>query len=447
MSDNIVKKAENFAIKAHSRINQRRKYSLEPYDVHLRDVANLLSQITDDKDIIAAAWLHDIVEDTPITHEEIEKEFGREISKLIIELTDITKPSDGNRKTRKNIELKRLATISKRAKTIKLADLIDNATDISIHDPKFAIVFLSEMEEMLKVLEGGEPALFQKAKNTLELCKKQIYNPRKEIIKSNFNIHETKSELFSNLHGIRFFTEAFTACDIMEPLFSFDYQTIIAENFDIMNLKNISVIGIRNNGIIDGYLELTEDSLKLDEKNYKKFIPHQILDIKAPLVDIIHVLTHFSFLFIKIHGSVIGVITRTDIEKPVVRMWLFGMIILIEMLVVKAIKKTWTDESWFSLISEGRLEKARQLFLEKQRRNLNCDLIDCLQFADKMQLIIRTDDFLESTGFQSVKSARKVFKELEILRNNLAHGQEINKTDWPSIVRLTRRINEMFNEF
>jgi (p)ppGpp synthase/HD superfamily hydrolase len=97
----LVKRAEQFAIKAHARINQRRKYSLDPYEVHLRDVAGIVAEVSDDAEMIASAWLHDTIEDTAMTHDDIEREFGAGVARLVLELTDVSKPSDGNRRTRK----------------------------------------------------------------------------------------------------------------------------------------------------------------------------------------------------------------------------------------------------------------------------------------------------------------------------------------------------------
>ena len=70
MSETLIK-AEKFATNAHARIHQLRKYTGQPYQVHLRAVVGLVSAVTSDDNLIAAAWLHDIVEDTPVTFEEI----------------------------------------------------------------------------------------------------------------------------------------------------------------------------------------------------------------------------------------------------------------------------------------------------------------------------------------------------------------------------------------
>ena len=130
MSD-LIERARVYATEAHQRINQRRKYNNEPYHVHLHAVAKLVASVTDDAEMIAAAWLHDTVEDTQATLEDIEAEFGVAVAELVEELTDVSRPGDGNRAVRKAIDRRHLAQASARAKTVKLADLIDNCKDIT----------------------------------------------------------------------------------------------------------------------------------------------------------------------------------------------------------------------------------------------------------------------------------------------------------------------------
>src|SRR5262249_6200576 len=81
----------------HRRIDHRRKYSKQPYDVHLKAVAELVAAVTDDPEMIAAAWLHDVVEDTPVTLDDVEKEFGAAVARLVDGLTDVSRPGDGHR--------------------------------------------------------------------------------------------------------------------------------------------------------------------------------------------------------------------------------------------------------------------------------------------------------------------------------------------------------------
>ena len=92
----LIERAASFAEAAHSSIDQRRKHTNEPFIVHPKAVAELVSTVTDDEIAIAAAWLHDVVEDTPVSLDEIETEFGQEVCQLVQDLTNVTTLADGN---------------------------------------------------------------------------------------------------------------------------------------------------------------------------------------------------------------------------------------------------------------------------------------------------------------------------------------------------------------
>lgn len=170
---NIELKALSFAYKAH--INQKRKYTGEPYITHPVAVAGILKDAGFiNEEIIAAALLHDVVEDTPVIIEEIARNFGVQVAKLVDEVTDVSAPEDGNRKARKKLDLEHLAKASSLGQNIKLADLIHNTPSICQHDKGFAKKYLQEKEELLKVLTRGTPYLRDVARQVLEVGKIMI---------------------------------------------------------------------------------------------------------------------------------------------------------------------------------------------------------------------------------------------------------------------------------
>jgi (p)ppGpp synthase/HD superfamily hydrolase len=163
MTQELVQRALDFATLAHG--DQRRKYTGQPYIVHPIEVAEIVRSVEHDDEMLAAALLHDVVEDTDTTIEEIAIKFGEDIANLVSDLTDVSKPADGNRKFRKAMEREHTAQASARAQTIKLADLISNSDDIMANDPNFAKVYLAEKALLLKVLVKGDPVLLKKAAN------------------------------------------------------------------------------------------------------------------------------------------------------------------------------------------------------------------------------------------------------------------------------------------
>ena len=157
----VIKKAEQFAQQAHK--DHQRKYTGDPYYVHLDEVRNIVKQAGGTVEQQAAALLHDTVEDTNTTPMDITREFGPKIAKLVVELTDVSKPEDGNRKTRKAIDRDKLAGVSAEAQTIKYADLISNGKDIGQNDPKFAKVYHAEKADLLRVMTKGNQTLRKQA--------------------------------------------------------------------------------------------------------------------------------------------------------------------------------------------------------------------------------------------------------------------------------------------
>ena len=89
--------------------------------------------------------------------------FTPRVAALVSDLTDVSKPEDGNRAARKELDRQHSAQASPEAQTIKLADLISNSKSIMEHDPKFAKVYMREKTALLEVLVQGHPTLHKQA--------------------------------------------------------------------------------------------------------------------------------------------------------------------------------------------------------------------------------------------------------------------------------------------
>ncbi len=442
MSD-LIERAKDYATMAHQRIDQRRKYSKQPYEVHLQAVATLVAGVTDDEEAIAAAWLHDTVEDTPATLEDIEENFGQSVAELVEELTDVSKPSDGNRAKRKALDRSYLAQASPRAKTVKLADLIDNCRDIARHDKRFAKVYLVEMGALLEVLGDGDEKLYQQASRLYTDHMQKLGLPLASRLESEaWEAESIGLAGFSDRHFKRMFMELFTAKDIAEGLLSFDADCDCAEVRAILELRQRAVASVRVHGAVQGYLRLSDLGTGQCADCFRNFTVDQVLSGSAAFSDVIHVLTRHDYCFISVLDNVSGVISRDDINKPMVRMWLFGILTMIEMGLVQLIIDQYPEQSWQSLISAGRLAKAQQIQAERQRRNQYCELIDCLQLSDKGQILMENENAMKRLGFETKGAAKRAVRSLESLRNHLAHAQDIVTHDWAQIARMSQRMEE-----
>jgi (p)ppGpp synthase/HD superfamily hydrolase len=164
----LVDRAAAFAYGAHAAVGQKRKYTGEPYAVHPQQVAHLVRVAAfGTPEMIAAAHLHDVVEDTGVTLDDLGAIFPNEVIRLVDWMTDKTTLADGNRAVRKAMERERWSGAPPAAQTIKLADAFDNARDILEHDPGFAKVYIAEMRLLLPFLDRGNERLREMLKGVL----------------------------------------------------------------------------------------------------------------------------------------------------------------------------------------------------------------------------------------------------------------------------------------
>lgn len=127
LDSTFLDKAIIFAIKAHANTERRGKGF--PYIVHPLEAVTIVATITPDQEILAAAALHDTVEDTDVTLEDLRAEFGDRVAKLVEEESDANIPGfskDLEWKVRKQMALDRLAHAERDAKIVAMGDKLSN---------------------------------------------------------------------------------------------------------------------------------------------------------------------------------------------------------------------------------------------------------------------------------------------------------------------------------
>jgi hypothetical protein len=438
----FVTQARDFAVTAHKSIDHRRKYTSQPYAVHLEHVVTLVKSVTDDPETLAAAWLHDVVEDTAATLEDVEDAFGRDVARLVDALTDVSKPGDGNRAVRKALDRHHLAAAPSKAQIVKLADLIDNARDITAHDPSFAAVYLEEMADLLEVLHDGDPRLLALATETRdECCTRLSAAPAPSYDEAGARMGLWGQDTVGP-RLTRLFMHTFAARDIAEPLRSFDVDAPCDTVLAVMERAALDVVCLRESGSICGYVRRADLTNGRCGDHLRTFRHGQVVPSDAPLSEVIHGLTLQGHAFVSMLGEICGYISRSNINKPVARMWLFGMVTLAEMEFMRMIDEYFPDDSWQTRVPPERLAKASAFHAERVRRNQPCRLLECLQFSDKFQVLMEHPEAMARFRLESKRTGKRLAKELESLRNNLAHAQDITQQDWASIVRIAARLEQ-----
>lgn len=141
--------AASFAAKKHT-AQTRKGDDAAPYINHPLEVANLLANIgnVEDYDVLIAAILHDTVEDTGTTQEEIEELFGKTVASIVMEVTDDKSLQKAERKQK---QVEHAPHISHGAKQLKMGDKISNIKDVMKNPPAGW-----SKERRLEYIEWGE---------------------------------------------------------------------------------------------------------------------------------------------------------------------------------------------------------------------------------------------------------------------------------------------------
>ena len=169
-------KAISFAAEKHR--HQKRKDSEgTPYINHPIKVALTLADGGEfDTSLLVAAVLHDTIEDTQTTAEEIQQEFGQEVVAIVLEVTD---DKSLTKEERKQMQVLHASKKSLAAKKLKLADKICNVNDIMHHPPQHwtlerKLNYLEWAEQVLKGLQGANPTLENRLKEMIQVGRNQF---------------------------------------------------------------------------------------------------------------------------------------------------------------------------------------------------------------------------------------------------------------------------------
>ena len=173
----LVSEAADFAARRHSG-QQRKGRSSEPSVNHLAEVANLLSIAADgtDAELVAAGWLHDTIEDTATTREELAQKYGDRVAALVVEVTDDMTLPKQERRQKQIVDAPRK---SPGAKLIKIADKISNIGARILPDPSAEeradlVDYTNWAEQVVAGCRGGNAFLDQTFDKTVKLARSSL---------------------------------------------------------------------------------------------------------------------------------------------------------------------------------------------------------------------------------------------------------------------------------
>lgn len=173
----LIKKARALAEERHAHLTLYNA-ARSPAIIHIAEVANYVERHNGTEEMIAAAWLHDIVEDTDVTLEQIEKLFGYKISELVDGLTDPLNFISLPLEIRKPMQAERLKTKSNEIKRIKICDQLSNVLRVTNDPPtdwdkRKQFIYVRGAREISEVCRGLSPEIDKLFDDAYEkACKK-----------------------------------------------------------------------------------------------------------------------------------------------------------------------------------------------------------------------------------------------------------------------------------
>jgi guanosine-3',5'-bis(diphosphate) 3'-pyrophosphohydrolase len=173
----LVSEAAELAARRHNGMARKGRGS-EPYINHLAEVANLLSTATDgaDAELVAAGWLHDTIEDTETTREELAQKFSERVASLVVECTDDMSLPKSERRRLQVIDARKK---SPGTKLIKIADKISNIgarihPDPSADERDDLADYTRWAEQVVAGCRGGNAFLDQTFDRTVKLARSSL---------------------------------------------------------------------------------------------------------------------------------------------------------------------------------------------------------------------------------------------------------------------------------
>jgi guanosine-3',5'-bis(diphosphate) 3'-pyrophosphohydrolase len=173
----LVSEAAELAAHRHNGMARKGRGN-EPYINHLAEVANLLTTATDgaDAELVAAGWLHDTIEDTDTTREELAQKFSERVASLVVECTDdMSRPKS----ERRRLQILIAPHKSPGAKLIKIADKISNIgarihADPSADERDDLADYTNWAEQVVAGCRGGNAWLDTKFDETVKLARNSL---------------------------------------------------------------------------------------------------------------------------------------------------------------------------------------------------------------------------------------------------------------------------------
>lgn len=241
-----------------------------------------------------------------------------------------------------------------------------------------------------------------------------------------------------------------TAGTIFEYLQSCPADAQADEMYRLLKARDFDLAGVRNeeNGPVIAFV--TTESLRGGSvrKHLQPLTDDDWVQDTLPLTKLMERLKNRQFVFVRAKSDAIGIIRGADLNKPPIRVFLFGLVSLLEMHMSYWLRVEYPNDSWRKSLKPDRVKAAKKVQANRRQRNQDLELVECLQFCDKRDLVLDRKDVCSEIGIDSIKRANARLKKVEHLRNTLAHSQYdlVRGTTWKELIELVQWIETVIHK-
>lgn len=254
-----------------------------------------------------------------------------------------------------------------------------------------------------------------------------------------------KGTTFKELQSI--FIDNITTKFIYEPLYCCRINDCALEVKQSLSERDFDIIGVidDNENPIGFAVREELNTGNIQEFCHRIELGHITAD-STSILELLNILSSNTHSFVIQENRVVGIVTRADINKPIVRIYIFGIISLFELHLTFWINEYYESDSWKTHVNEHRLLSAEKTFEKRKGNNDDLTLLECLQLCDKRDILNKTSDFMTQFKFSKTQFER-VLKDAEKIRNELAHSQNsiIANLEWERFVSTISNIESFLN--
>lgn len=225
----------------------------------------------------------------------------------------------------------------------------------------------------------------------------ETYKEIERIINNNLNVRTISEEL-----------KCFNQEDDPKVVREF----LVANGFDL--------VGIELNGNVIGYTDLGTLEESESEIAFKEFKQHDIVSSNTSLVETVALISKKNHLFVLDGTAITRIVTKADIYKEPVRLFLYNQISNFETLLSILVEHYYPDKVWISRIDSEKLEEIDKIYESRKRENTEFDMFDCLSLELKINLFLEHERLKDIFGI-SKKQQKKFFERLKTIRNAISH--------------------------